>query len=60
MTSTVPPGRSLSALQPGHFVPVYYQPIPPGQKPDQQARTKNVDEGQVDSGHLWGTTQSVR
>ena len=33
MASTVPPGRSLSALIPRHFVPGYYLPVPPGQKP---------------------------
>ena len=33
MTSTVPPGRGLSASLPRHFVPGYYQPVPPGQKP---------------------------
>jgi len=32
-TSTVPPGRDLSASLPRHFVPGYYQPVPPGQKP---------------------------
>ena len=33
MTSTVPPGRGLSASLPRHFVPGYDQPVPPGQKP---------------------------
>ena len=34
MTSTVPPGRGgLSASLPRHFVPGYYQRVPPGQKP---------------------------
>jgi hypothetical protein len=32
-TSTVPPGRGLSASLPRHFVPGYDQPVPPGQKP---------------------------
>jgi hypothetical protein len=32
MTSAVPPGRGLSASLPRHFVPGYYQPVPPGQK----------------------------
>ena len=32
MTSTVPPGRDLSASLPRHFVLGYYQPVPPGQK----------------------------
>src|ERR1700688_1614510 len=31
MSSTVPPGRGLSASLPRHFVPGYYQPVPPGQ-----------------------------
>jgi hypothetical protein len=31
MTSTVPPRRGLSASLPRHFVPGYYQPVPPGQ-----------------------------
>jgi hypothetical protein len=31
--STVPPERSLSASLLRHFVPGYYQPVPPGQKP---------------------------
>jgi hypothetical protein len=31
MTSTVPPGRGLSASLPRHFVPGYDQPVPPGQ-----------------------------
>jgi hypothetical protein len=29
----VPPGRGFSAWLPRHFVPGYYQPVPPGQKP---------------------------
>ena len=29
--STVPSGRGLSASPPRHFVPGYYQPVPPGQ-----------------------------
>jgi hypothetical protein len=33
MTSTVPPGRSRFTSIPRHFVPGYYQPVPPGQKP---------------------------
>jgi hypothetical protein len=33
MTSTVPPGRSLSASLSRHFVPGYYRADPPGQKP---------------------------
>ena len=31
MTSTVPPGRGLSASLTRHFVPGYDQPVPPGQ-----------------------------
>ena len=33
MTSTVPPGRSRFTSIPRPFVPGYYQPVPPGQKP---------------------------
>ena len=33
MTSTVPPGRSRFTSIPRHFLPGYYQPVPPGQKP---------------------------
>jgi CxxC motif-containing protein (DUF1111 family) len=33
MTSTVPLGRGVSASLSRHFVPGYYQPVPPGQKP---------------------------
>jgi hypothetical protein len=33
MTSTVPPGRNRFTSIPRHFVPGYYQPVPPGQKP---------------------------
>ena len=33
MPSTVPPGRSLFASLPRHFVPGYYRAVPPGQKP---------------------------
>ena len=32
MTSTVPPGRDLSASLPRHFVPGYDQPVPSGTK----------------------------
>ena len=28
-----PSGTGLSASLPRHFVPAYYQPVPPGQKP---------------------------
>jgi hypothetical protein len=34
MTSTVPPGRGLSAFLPRHFVPGYDRPVPPGQNSD--------------------------
>ena len=33
MISTVPPGRGLFVSLSRHFVPGYYRPVPPGQKP---------------------------
>src|ERR1700722_13941387 len=49
MTSTVPPGRNLSASLPRHFVPGYDQPVPPGQTTACPSGTKAIRQ----SKHPW-------
>src|SRR4029078_13697070 len=39
-----PQGRSLSPSLPRHFVPGYYQPVPPGQKPFVYRSASQVSE----------------